>query len=245
MVSKLERVGPSDNGTSGVPGSGTLDAATTLVHATKVTGDAFNRYELYADGTVKLGDGTVAPQTYRSTEDGEAITGAQETMPRSSIVTAGVALTSGRLQLAFFRAALTKQYATVNMPIGTTAAAATPTVIRFGLYSVAANGDLALVGSTPNDTTLLAGGTFTETGGAKALSSPTTLIGGNWYAIGPLVVSGAAVPAVYGASAVGPSATAARAPRLTGQVSSLADLPASVVAASVVGSSARPYLFLT
>lgn len=60
------------------------------------------------------------------------------------------------------------------------------TLVRVGLWTVAANGDLALVASTPNDTSL---GNAGYTGYTKALSVSYTFVPGQRYAAGVLQVA--------------------------------------------------------
>src|SRR4051794_12969175 len=99
---------------------------------------------------------------------------------------------------------------------------------------VAANGDLTLVASTANDTTLFAA---TNTAYTRTLKDPTGVttqafskVVGNTYAIGVLVVTAATSPTLCGLvlpTAFG-SQTWSPAPSMAYSLSGQADLPASV-----------------
>lgn len=162
----------------------------------------------------------------------------EETLKRPT-VTGSTQTTSGRLTLTYFTAKAATVATNVSVSTGGTAAAATPTIARIGLYLVNADDTLTLVASTANDTTLLAA-TFTTY--TKAFTAPYTLTAGQRYAIGIIVVSGAAVPTFAGA---GPSvgAMALVAPRVAGYLTGQSDLPASV-GATLTGGAAMVYALL-
>lgn len=143
------------------------------------------------------------------------------------------ATTSGRLYLSYCTAYQSRTLTTGRVISGNTAAAATPTLVRFAIYTVAANGDLTLVASTVNDTALLSG-TFTMYG--KAYSTPYVTIPGQRYAFALLVVSGATMPTMMGSGTVDSTITAA-APRLSAHVTGQTDLPASVAVGSLVNDA--------
>lgn len=176
------------------------------------------------------------------TDQAVEITGGQESMLRSEILTAGVGMgASQRLNLSFFRARVGGTYTTFNVYSGSTAAGATPTLLRFGVFSVASDDAITLIGSTANDTTMLAATTTKYT---KALSASVSLTAGSRYAFGVLVVTGAALPALYGASTM-VAALQAEAPRLCARVESQADLPASVAGGSLLTTTNRFHAWLS
>lgn len=116
------------------------------------------------------------------------------------------------------------------------AAAATPSVCRMGLYSVADSGDLTLIGSVPNDPTLFS---TANTAWVRPLSTPVSLVSGQRYALSILVVSTAGVPTFKGAGGLDLSTvTPVLAKVLAGQT----DLAASVPAANLRGSVAVAYM---
>lgn len=105
-------------------------------------------------------------------------------------------IASGVVHMSTFVAPRSEAITTVTAYTGGTAAAATPTLCRYGLWTVAANNTITLVGSTTNDTTLFAS-TFTTY--ARTLSATVNLVAGQLYAVGLLIVTGAAMPAFHGA----------------------------------------------
>lgn len=164
----------------------------------------------------------------------------EETMPRTSIAASATAASTGLLRLAYFTARKTETVTQVRMVTGGTAAAPTPTLCRIGVYSVDSSGDLTLVASIPNDTTLFASASTSYT---RSFSAPFDKVRGARYAVGILVVSATTVPTIFGQS-VGPGSEYSYPPRITGQVSGLSDLPDTVAAASVGATSVRFYSVL-
>lgn len=141
-------------------------------------------------------------------------------------------LTSGRCAFNYFRAVRSETVSTAVAVCGGTAAGATPTLVRFGLYTEATNGDLTLVASTASDTSLF--GTINAQV-TKALQASYGLIQGQRYAFTWLVVTGAAVPVPLqrGSSGAGISAELGRGYKLGSQVSGQTDLPSSVAVGSL------------
>lgn len=163
--------------------------------------------------------------------------GVEASMPRLAVVGSASITTTGNLRLTYFTAKSATPRTSSIVTSGGTAAAATPTLVRWGIYSVAANGDLTLAAAIANDTALFAT-TFTPY--TRALTSTWTPVVGARYALGVLVVSGAATPTISGHSAL--SATqCSLAPRLGGVVTGQTDLPASVANASVATSRELMY----
>ncbi|QZD97548.1 minor tail protein [Gordonia phage LonelyBoi] len=165
----------------------------------------------------------------------------EETFPRRSIASGGVGTSAGALRLTYFTARKTETVASVRVGTGSTAAAATPTLCRIGIYEVASNGDLTLVGSTANDTTLFAAANTRYT---RALSTPFTKRRGRRYAYGVLVVTGAATPTFPGVASIHADEAAVE-PRLSGSVASQTDLPSTVAAGTVAVSASQIYAVLT
>lgn len=149
-------------------------------------------------------------------------------------------LSNQSVRLSFYTAPDDMTVTSVVTYTHTTAAAATPTLCRIGLYTVAANGDITLAASTANDTALW--GTI-STKYSKALSTPYAVTAGSRYAIGLLCVTGATAP-IVSAAVTSSSALADRSPRLAASVGSQADLPASVVNASLTVSGSAIYFEL-
>lgn len=173
-------------------------------------------------------------------EDTDVLTLGESTMHRRQVSSTSVVTGTGSLRLAYFTAKKTEMVTQLRIITGGTAAAATPTLCRVGWYSVAANGNLTLVGAIANDTTLFAN---TITAYTRSLVAPFLKVAGQRYAVGPLVVTGAAAPTMLGHNAL-TTAEAGMAPKLGGLVAGQADLPASVVAASVSDGAHMPYVVL-
>lgn len=176
----------------------------------------------------------------RSTDywETQALTSGESTIPRLlADNVASLAMTSQLLRLAFHTAKKTETITQVRVMTGTTAAGATPSLVRIGVYTVDTAGDLTLVASTANDTALLAGANTVYT---KALSASFTKSAGQRYAFGLLVVTAAAAPTIVGALIPG-STEGGVAPRLNANVAAQADLPATVAAGSLAGTTGIIY----
>ncbi len=127
----------------------------------------------------------------------------------------------------------------------TTAAGATPTLVRYGLYEANASGDLTLRASTANDTALLAAA---DTRYFKAFSASWQIKAGRRYAISILVVTAAAAPTLLGLPAVaagfdaGVAAIFSQDPKRSSNFAAQTDLVASVTNAQAAAYAALPIL---
>lgn len=145
-------------------------------------------------------------------------------------------LSTGLLQLSYFRAPRSQVISRWDMCTATTPFGATPTLIRGGLYAVDDTDNLVLIGASANDTTL---GTVANTKFGKVLATPSEVHFGQRYAFGLLFVSAAAPPSLLGASLTASTNVALlSSPRVNGTVSGQADLPATIAAGSVSASNA-------
>lgn len=160
------------------------------------------------------------------------------TMRRTEIVSSTITIATQALRLTFFTAKKTEVINTIRYTIGGTAAGATPTLCRIGLYLENPDLSLTLVASTPNDTALFSGSPATAF--TKALSAAYTKIRGQRYAIGLLVVTAAATPTFYGSGSL-LGAIASAEPKLSAVVSSQADLPGAIAAGSLAISGQTYY----
>ena len=112
---------------------------------------------------------------------------------------------------------------TIDIPIKT-GATATVTVCQIGVYEVAENGDLTLIGSTANDATLF---NTSNSNATKALSAPVNLVGGTTYAFGLLHVTSGTEANFWGMDVEGFAAELT--PRISGYYgSSTTTLPAEI-----------------
>lgn len=167
--------------------------------------------------------------------EANSLSSGQETVPRMMAAsTAAVGLNSQALRLAYFTSRRAFTTSQVRVISGSTAAAATPTLVRLGLYLIDGSDGGTLVASTVNDTALFAA-TFTAY--TRSWSAPYAMVQGQRYALGALVVSGVAVPNLMGMNfGAGINSEMNLAPRLTAQIVGQADLPASFLAASISAS---------
>lgn len=101
------------------------------------------------------------------------------------LATQAFALTSGQARFTQFVAPRNVTVNSIEYECATTAAA-TVTTIKYGIYSVASNGDITLLAATANDTSLLS---VVNTSYPKALASPVTLTAGETYMSAILVVA--------------------------------------------------------
>lgn len=174
--------------------------------------------------------------------DGNTITGV-ESFPRWACGTFTVGMgSSGTARFVYFTPSVNVTVSTIVTASGGTAAAATPTLCRVGLYTVASNGDLTLVARSANDTAMYAA---TQTEYAKALDttggypSSYTLVAGQRYAGGVLVVSGTTLPTMTGTS--GLTSLLTRAPRIASAKTGETDLAASYTTGSLTTSGSLFY----
>lgn len=152
---------------------------------------------------------------------------------------------SGQLYLNYWTADKTELITNLAQVTASTAAGATPTLCRTGIYGVASDGSLTLVASIANDTTLWAAASTLYT---RALTTPWQKVAGVRYATALLIVTGAAVPTFVGMQHVAsiPSgnvllAAPTKAAKVTGQT----DLPATIAVGSLTAATARVQFRLT
>lgn len=182
-------------------------------------------------GAISASSLTVAGNTLAF---GDVVTAGQVVPRRLFITSNAIPLAaSGAIALTYFTADRTETISTLTMYTGGTAAAATPTLCKMGVYSVAANGDLTLIGSTANDTALFAG---TNTTYARALTASYSQTVGQRYATAVIVVTGAATPTFHGWA--GPATATMNTiltidPTLSAVLTGQTDLPASIAVGSL------------
>lgn len=168
----------------------------------------------------------------------------EEIFPRGLISAPTVSTGNQSLRLAFFTARRSMTYSQVRVISGGTAAAATPTLVRFGLYRIVPDGAATitpigtLVAATPNDTALLAAASTAYT---KAFATPVDVMAGQRYALGLLVVTGVAAPTMCGQTTSSNSSEWALSPRLAALFTGRSDLPASFTPADLSATGSRAY----
>lgn len=162
----------------------------------------------------------------------------EATMDRREVTATTITGNNQALRLTYFTARRTETVTQVQAMVNVAAVGAT--LVRFGIYTVAANGDLTLVASTANDATLL------DTTGlkTKTLSASLAKTRGTRYAVAVLVDGASTTPQLSGSGTIA-GALAEISPRLSGLVTGQSDLPATVSAASVAQAAFQIYVALT
>jgi hypothetical protein len=157
--------------------------------------------------------------------DPNALLVGESTLPRQLFAGAVVTPASGNVRLTYFTATKTELISQVRTFSGGTAAAATPTLCKVGIYSVADNGDLTRIASTANDTTLWSA---TNTAYTRSLLTSFTKVAGQRYAVGQLCVSGVAMPAWPATTFSAGTEWSSQAPRISATHNGQTDLPATI-----------------
>lgn len=186
------------------------------------------------------------PQVYIGEDivSGDGLTTGDEIVTRSAALAGSNAAVTGTNQLLLLNYFTARKMITstqVRVATGTTAAGATPTLCRLGLYTLTTPAGAGLTGtlvaSTVNDTTLFAAAStaYTRSWAASIAMQP-----GQRYALGILVVTGAAAPTFAGQLYTN-TAEANLAPRLCAQLAAQADLPATFLDTSLASAAGRAY----
>jgi hypothetical protein len=163
-----------------------------------------------------------------------------ETMSRFDGI-GGQALTSQRVQYAFFTPKAAKTVTKAIVATGATAAGASPSVVRIGLYTADASDNLTgPIVSTANDTALLVSSTQTDF--EKALSATYTFIAGQRYAAALLVVSGTTMPAVRAITFNSATSQVQRSRVLSRRQSGQSDLTTDPVVGNLPVDSLMPWI---
>jgi len=172
-------------------------------------------------------NGAVTATNVPSTDiyNGNGITNGEEVLPRLNVGGAQ-GVTSGTVHLTYFTARKTETINNIRMLTDGTNSSGL-TLGRMGIYSVDGGGNLTLVASTANDTTLFNGAYSPN---LRALTTPFNKVKGTRYAAAVLLV-GTGMPTITATTCAG--ADAGLAPRLCGLVAGQANLPASITAGTV------------
>ncbi len=210
---------------SGSPTSGTFEV-----------GD----YILTRNGNIWTCTASGSPGTWLTPTDlRDQLESGEETMARDAIASSAVSTSTQVLRLTYFTARKSETTTQVRVLSGSTAAAATPSLCRVGLYGVAANGDATLVAAIANDTTLFAS---TNTAYTRSWTTPYAKTAGQRLAMGVLVVTSVSAPVLAGLILNAPAAAEGiLAPRLAGLITSQTDLPSSFLGSAVASNTNRHY----
>ncbi len=196
-----------------------------------------NNYQNVTAMSLAGGTTTLMPDALSSLPSGgiDNLTSSQNTLPRFICASAVSMGASQSLRLSYFTATASGTFTQLRTATATPAAGATPSLCKMGLYSIDGAGAGTLIASTASDTTLWSA---TNTVYTRATQASYTVTAGSRYALAVLVVTGAAIPSIIGASMAGSAAAnsiMAEAPRAAGSLGSQADLPPSFADASLTG----------
>lgn len=159
--------------------------------------------------------------------------------PAQCIAAGGGSLSTGNFRLVYFTAAKTESITKIST-YAATAAAATPTLCRVGIYTIDGSGNLTLAASIANDTTIWSNnGVEYE----RALDVTFSKVAGTRYAVGSLCVTAQTAPNLAGMQGSNPLINAI-APRIAGTIGSQTDLPASVAVGSIGNTAIRQFFWL-
>lgn len=153
-------------------------------------------------------------------------------------INGNAALVSQRLNLTYFTCDKIFTATNIRTITGTTAAGATPTTCKLGLYQVNADSTLTLLAKTANNTALWAA-TNTVYDEAFEAAGTVSMVRNQRYALAILIDTAFATPTIQGQVWTN-SNIGTYTPRLIGQVTGQTDIPASL--AAVTGTAAnRPW----
>lgn len=140
---------------------------------------------------------------------------------------------SGTMMLRYFTAKKDERTSSLETYCGSTAAGATPTLCKVGVFEIASNGDGIRIAISDNNTGLWAAA---NTAYNQAFLSSFWKKAGNRYALAILAVSAAAMPNYYSSIFAGTSIVNANfiaSPRIAGVIAGQADIPENFIAANV------------
>jgi hypothetical protein len=249
-TAKYDQIGPqmdavvawglaAEAGTASAAASATAAAASATASGGSAAGSAGSASAAASSATAAATSAASAAATVQ-----DRLTAGQMVPNRDLLASAAVSHAAGTLALSFFTADKTETITRVTAYTGTVAAGATPTLCRYGIYEIDANGNGTLVASTANDTTLFAAA---NTAYPKLLTAAFQKVAGKRYATGLLVATAATMPTFHGPSSPTTavmSTVALLAPMTIARLVSLADLPASFTAASLIGYQQRSHMLL-
>lgn len=159
--------------------------------------------------------------------------GGEYTNDKTAISNESVTMPTGTIRFRWFTAMATESITRIRTISGGTAAAATPTLCRVGIYSVdPTTGNLALLVACASDTALWAA---TNTAYTSTLTSTFSKIAGTRYAFAMLCVSGVATPTMQGGPPLGMfnGSVGISLPQTSGIRTGRTDLDAAITAASI------------
>jgi hypothetical protein len=224
------------SGTTGAPSAGRFVGVTTgsaPAGGTYAVGD----WCITATGQMWICVAAGTPGSWISVRDGSySVPGVETSMPREMNISSA-AVGSGTIRFTYWQARASSTVNQLSTQLGGTVASGV-TLARMAVYSVASNGDLALVAKTANDTTM-----YTGTSGSvytKPTESPWAKTAGQWYASAVLVIASTS-PSLSGSAA----STSGRwdvQPRITATRGGQTDLPEAIASGLLTISQSRIYM---
>jgi hypothetical protein len=167
------------------------------------------------------------------------LTSGESTIPRRAVGLSTVPTINNLLRLTYFVARKGETITQVRTVGGATTQVGS-TLIRIGVYSEDASGNLTLVASTANTTSLYAA---VNTAYTTALSASFAKTRGTRYAVGILIVGSTTAPTVNGNQMPIAGSETAVSPRLSGVVT-VSDLPSTIAVGTIGDSSIQHYAVL-
>lgn len=238
-------------GALGTPSSGTLTNVTGL----PLTGLVSDTSTALGVGSLNVGHASDTTLTRSSagvlavegdvlafSVDGlnpDRVASGESTIPRRLVNINSAASGNGNLRLTYFTAIKTETITEIRMHTGSSAAVS-PTLCRVGIYSIDGSGNLTLIASIANDTTLWIASSTTYT---RSLSASFSKVRGTRYAVGTLVTGTTTAPNFAGQAWLNASESFV-SPPLSAFVSGQTDLPATINYASLAASAHQHYTVL-
>lgn len=173
-------------------------------------------------------------------DDDERLEVGEATLKRRDVTTS-VNLTAGNLRLCYFTARKTETITAIRTFSANTAQVGA-TLCRVGVYEEDPDtGDLTLVASIANDTSL-----WLSTGTAYGVNLSASFVKsrGTRYAVGTLIVGNSVNPRLAGPHQILPATELAQSPRQSGLLGGQTDLPASISSASIGDTTIQHYTVL-
>lgn len=168
------------------------------------------------------------------------LTSGESTLARRAVGLSTVTTGNGILRLTYFVARKGETITQVRTMSGATAQVGA-TMCKVGIYSEDSSGNLTLVGSTANTTTLWAA---TNTAYTTSLSASFAKTRGTRYAVGILVVGSSTAPTMNGNLVPTAGTETSLSPRLSALFGGQTDLPSSVAVGSLSDSTVQHYAAL-
>ena len=229
------------------PGARVYPDGNATILSGRQSGDTFDRFQFTSDGRILAGNGSAAlssPQDFSLRQP----TSGFFFPPIETLSGNGCTMSTQQLNLTVFQAEQTMLVSNITVQNGNTAAGATPSLIRVGLYSVSGTTATQLCVCT-SDTSKLAAAYTAYT---FPMTAPAVVTRGTTYFAAALVVTAAAAPTLLArpAAAVGNATydSLFGSGYRSGAIAGQADLPATFTTTNIAGPTQTypvPWFWLT